>query len=130
MSGQKANAGSGDGFDAQAQVHGGAVTAEGHGRGAGGGRVGIRGGSGSAGVGVLLLMPRHEHHLLLLRLLPQAGLVESRHGDAPRALPEAAVRDEAGTLVVGVRFCERSEERALGLCFGFDVHVQMQVLGF
>ncbi len=79
------------------------MAAERRGRGAGG--VGIRGGGGSAGVGVLLV-PRHEHHLLLLRLLPQAGFVEPRHGDTPRALPGAAVRDEGGTLVVDARFCK------------------------
>ncbi len=105
-------------FDAQAQVHSSAVTAEGHGRGAGGGRVGIRGGSGSAGVGVLLLMPRHEHHLLLLRLLPQAGLVESRHGDAPRALPEAAVRDEAGCLWLMCVFVKGQRRERWGFVSG------------
>jgi hypothetical protein len=45
----------------------------------------------------MMLLPGHEHHvlllhlLLLLRLLPQTGLVESWNRDAPSALPKPRV---------------------------------------
>ncbi len=64
-----------------------------------GGRRGEVSGGGRSGRVGMMLLPRHEHHvlllqqLLLLRLLPQAGLIEPWNRDAPGALPTEQSRE-------------------------------------